>query len=102
MLVEYGQINMKRHKVIFLSIQKMCLSGHIFFIACHTNPLRTTLLFLDGHHSVPPTIPARRVLDHCVDAPAVPHLGVQIGKVGEFVRIGKMENSIIRDMIHHL
>ena len=29
--VEYGQINMKRHKVIFLSIQKMCLSGHIFF-----------------------------------------------------------------------
>ena len=53
----------------------MCLSGHILFNACHTISLRTTLIFLDGHHSVPPTVPARLVLYHRVDAPAVPHLG---------------------------
>ena len=63
---------------------------------------RTTLLFLDGHHSVPPTVPARRVLDHCVDAPAVPHLGdTKLEKNINYLRIlgEKIDYSY---WIHHL
>ena len=64
--------------------------------------LRTTLLFLDGHHPVPPTVPAWRVLDHCVDAPAVPHLGdTKLEKNINYLRI-LGEKIYYSYWIHHL